>query len=139
MQINPFSEYDFRVYFSDVFDVDPDLLEAYGAFNISLINDLPLFVDPFLLFNSKKPDYRSLHDEILRYVSFLRDMSVDLRLSRGLLHSWFLFPEVKQNWLGYSRVGNGGSGLGKDFADALNRSFPVKYSLANIRENIILR
>ncbi|HCH6776209.1 TPA: hypothetical protein NK766_005032, partial [Enterobacter hormaechei] len=32
-------------------------------------------------------------------------------------------PEVKQNWLGYSVVGNGGSGLGIDFAKSLNNSF----------------
>jgi hypothetical protein len=31
-----------------------------------------------------------------------------------------MFQEVKQNWLGFSLHGNGGSGLGKDFADALN-------------------
>jgi len=43
-----------NVYFSDFFNVDPDAIEEYGAFNISLINDLPLFIDPFLLFNSDK-------------------------------------------------------------------------------------
>ena len=31
------------VHFSDFFDVPPEALEEYGAFNISLINDLPLF------------------------------------------------------------------------------------------------
>ena len=30
-----------------------------------------------------------------------------------------MFPEIKQNWLGFSQVGNGGTGLGKDFAKAL--------------------
>ena len=37
------------IYFSDFFQVSPDILEKYGAFNVSLINDLPLFIDPFLL------------------------------------------------------------------------------------------
>ncbi len=41
-----------KIYFSDFFEVLPALLEEYGAFNISLLNDLPLFIDPFLLFNS---------------------------------------------------------------------------------------
>ena len=41
------------IYFTDVFDVDPDEVEAYGAFNVSTINDLPLFIDPLLLFNSE--------------------------------------------------------------------------------------
>jgi hypothetical protein len=30
------------VYFSDYLKVEPDVIEEYGAFNISLINDLPL-------------------------------------------------------------------------------------------------
>jgi len=38
-----------KVYFSDIFDVSPDTIEKYGAFNVSLINDLPLFIDPFLV------------------------------------------------------------------------------------------
>lgn len=46
-----------KIYFSDFFNVTPDILDKYGAFNISLINDLPLFIDPFLLFGSKKPEY----------------------------------------------------------------------------------
>ena len=41
-----------KVYFTDFFNVDEELLDEYGAFNISLINDMPLFIDPFLLFYS---------------------------------------------------------------------------------------
>lgn len=33
-----------RIYFSDFFEVDKDVLESYGAFNVSLVNDLPLFI-----------------------------------------------------------------------------------------------
>jgi hypothetical protein len=40
-------------------------------------------------------------------------------LENGLIEHWFTFHEVKQNWLGFSKNGNGGSGLGKDFAQAL--------------------
>ncbi len=32
------------IYFSDFFDVSTEALEEYGAFNVSLINDLPLFI-----------------------------------------------------------------------------------------------
>ena len=59
-----------KVYFSDFFEVSPHLIEQYGALNISLINDLPLFVDPFLLFNSSKPEYKKLHKEMLKYLCF---------------------------------------------------------------------
>ncbi len=108
-----------NVYFSDIFGIDPDTLEMYGALDVSLINDLPLFIDPFLLFNSNKPEYRELHEGILEYLLFLRDMAKEKGISQGLLKSWYRFGEVKQNWLGYSLVGNGGRGLGSNFAKSL--------------------
>ena len=46
-----------KVYFSDFFEVDEDIIEEYGAVNISLINDLLFFIDPFLLLNSKNQDF----------------------------------------------------------------------------------
>lgn len=111
-----------RIYFTDFFEVPPEVLEGYGAFNISLINDLPLFIDPFLLFNSEEEEYQRLHEQMINYLRFLRDKSVTGGIDEGLLKSWFTFSEVKQNWLGFSESGNAGSGLGPDFARALNRN-----------------
>ena len=108
-----------KIYFSDFFDVDKEKLEEYGAFNISLINDLPLFIDPFLLFNSENARYKELHNEIIDYVVFLKSISKN-QLDAGLIKSLFTFHEVKQNWLGYSKNGNKGRGLGPKFAKALN-------------------
>ena len=119
---------DLRIYFSDFFNVSPAVIEEYGAFDVSLINDLPLFIDPFLLFNSDKPEYVALHDQIIRYVAFLRDMSSEPGIHEGLLKSWFHFPEVKQNWFGYSKFGNGGSGLGAKFAAALNKNLHTVFT-----------
>lgn len=99
------------LYFSERFDVDPQVLEEYGALDISVASDLPLFIDPFLLFNSDKPVYQELHDEILRYLTYLRDLSADRELDKGLIDSLYRFQEVKQNWLGYTVLGNGGQGL----------------------------
>lgn len=113
---------DLEIYFSDVFDVDPAVVTGYGAFDISLVNDLPLFVDPFLLFNSPKKEYQALHDEIIRYMRFLKSVSIDEDIAPGLVDAWFTFPEVRQNWLGWSETGNRGHGLGRDFAKALNRN-----------------
>jgi uncharacterized short protein YbdD (DUF466 family) len=109
-------------YFSDRFGVDPDALERYGALDVSLVADLPLFIDPFLLFNSKKPEYRHLHDELIRYLVFLRNRSQTGEVSEALLRAWYCFPEVKQTWLGFSVEGNKGSGLGIDFARTLHRN-----------------
>jgi hypothetical protein len=117
-----------NTHFSDFFSVDPKILDAYGAFNISLINDLPLFIDPFLLFHSQKDEYQQLHSNIIKYVKFLREKSIEQGIHPGLLKGWFYFSEVKQNWLGYSRVGNSGRGLGGDFANSLNRNLHSLFS-----------
>lgn len=115
-------------FFSEYFEIDAKIVEDYGAFNISLVNDLPLFIDPFLLFNSEKENYVELHNEIIRYLIFLKVRATSTPIDEGLLRAWYCFPEIKQNWLGFSVSGNSGSGLGIDFARALHsnlhRLFP---------------
>lgn len=88
-----------------------------------MVNDLPLFIDPFLLFNSGKPEYQELHADVIAYMCFLKDVSLMRELDRGLIRAWFTFPEVKQTWLGYSESGNRGRGLGSDFARTLYDNF----------------
>ena len=114
------------VFFSDIFAIDPVVLKQYGALDISVVNDLPLFIDPFLLFGSDKKEYQQLHKNILDYVSFLRSKSHSV--NAGELSAWFMFPEVKQNWLGYSKVGNDGRGLGRDFANNFSKSLNLIFS-----------
>jgi hypothetical protein len=109
-------------YFSDRFEVDPSALGKRGALDISLVTDLPLFIDPFLLFNSKKAEYRKLHDRVIEYLVFLRDKAREGSASEPMLRSWYCFPEVKQTWLGFSEAGNEGRGLGIDFARALHQN-----------------
>ena len=109
-------------FFSDDFGVSQETINRYGAFNVSLVNDLPLFIDPFLLFNSEKREYQALHDAIIRYLVFLRDRSTAGPVDEGLLGLGYCFPEVKQNWFGFSVSGNSGSGLGMDFAHALHNN-----------------
>ena len=113
---------DIQVYFSDFFDVDDDLIEEYGAVNISLINDLPLFIDPFLLFNSENPEYQKIHKEMIKYLLFLKKESEKThgKLPSGMQKAWYSFPEVKQTWLGFSLSGNSGCGMGMDFASGLH-------------------
>ncbi|MBG6059959.1 hypothetical protein RCH16_003416 [Cryobacterium sp. MP_M5] len=110
-----------ELYFTQYFGVTPEALEEYGAFDISLASDLPLFVDPFLLFNSERPEYKALHEDIIKYLTFLRDRA-GAALSPALIKAWYKFSEVKQNWLGFTLLGNSGSGLGNDFARALHDS-----------------
>lgn len=115
-------------FFSDAFGLEKSLVDDYGAFDVSIINDLPLFIDPFLLFHSEKEEYQELHQTIISYLVFLRDRSVAGNVSDGDLRNWYCFPEVKQNWLGFSMVGNGGAGLGMDFAIALHQNLNAIFS-----------
>lgn len=116
-----------KIYFSDFFNVSPDDLDEYGAFNVSLINDLPLFIDPFLLFGSKKPEYQILHNEILNYLTFLKNKSEQGINDISQIKSWYIFSEVKQNWFGYSKVGNSGSGLGEKFGKSMSSSMHLVF------------
>ena len=46
-----------NLHFSQYFGVGSDVLREYGAFDVSVVPDLPPFVDPCLLFNSDRPEY----------------------------------------------------------------------------------
>lgn len=110
-----------KIYFSDFFNVPRNTIENEGLFDISLLNDLPLFIDPFLIFCSEKPEYQKLHDDIIKYMIYLRDYAQKHpTVSRAMLASKYIFPEVKQTYLGFCEDGNGGNGLGVDFATALH-------------------
>ncbi len=109
-------------YFSTYFEVDKTLLDNYGAYDINLIMDTPLFIDPFLLFNSEDAKYQELHQQIIDYLIFLKDQA-QINFSgnelKAHLRSYYIFPEVKECWLGYSENGNEGAGLNLNFAYTL--------------------
>lgn len=109
------------MFFSEYFGIDPELIQAYGAVDISLVCDVPLFIDPMLIFNSEKPDYQQLHQKIIRYFHFLSTKSQN-SLSDNEIKAWFSFNEVKNNWLGYSLDGNKGLALGWEYAKFLNKN-----------------
>jgi len=39
-----------HIYFSDIYEVPLKVLDKYGAFNIALIIDLPLFICPIYIY-----------------------------------------------------------------------------------------
>lgn len=117
-----------RLYFSDFFGIDADIIGAYGAINISLINDLPLFIDPFLLFNSENERYQKIHRDIIDYLLYLQLQAEKYpQPPKGLISNWYRFPEIKQTWLGFSLDGNAGRGLGKDFAVNLHKGLQTVF------------
>lgn len=114
-----------KLLFSEYFEIDADVLDTYGALNICIDADLPLFIDPFLLFSSEKPEYINLHEQIVSHLIKLRELATDNQNSDTRL---FQFPEVKQNWLGLCKWGNNGRGLGPKFARDLIKAFNGFYS-----------
>ena len=123
------------VYFSELFGLEEKVLEDYGAINISLINDIPLFIDPFLLYASDKQEYKELHEGILDYLTFLRSKAAQGAVTMEKIKRWYCFHEVKQNWLGYSETGNGGSGLGVDFGRSMTNNICNVFN--NLRNELI--
>lgn len=122
--------------FSEIFEVDKNILEQEGFVDVSLLCDLPLFVDPFLIFGSQKEEYLELNNEINRYLLFLKKKAIQHEIHSGMLKSWFTFSEVYNNWLGYCKFGNKGSGLGLKFAK--NLYYNLKNKLNNFGDGEIL-
>ena len=125
-----------KLLFSDVFEVDKNVLKREGLVNISLLCDLPLFLDPFLIYGSEKEEYKKLNSEINKYILFLKNKAINYPLTDELLDRWFLFHEVNNNWLGYCKFGNRGLGLGKRFAN--NLYINLRDKLSDYGDNKIL-
>jgi hypothetical protein len=72
--------------------------------------DLPLGIDPFLLFKSRDPHFRQLHASLLQVFNAgiesvkMNDFATAERL--------FEFPEVPEIGLGYTKKGRRGAGVG---------------------------
>lgn len=79
--------------------------------------DIPLGIDPFLLFKSRDPEYRELHGLVLNVfnagVASVR--AGDIALARSIL----TFPEVPEIGLGYTQGSRRGSGVGTRLTDLI--------------------
>ena len=87
-----------------------------------LREDLPLYLDPFLLWKSEDPEYRQLHADLLGYVDEVRRHAVEGRAIRARM----LLSEVREPaelGLGYAAGTKRGSALGSGTIDGIVRTF----------------
>lgn len=112
--------------FSEKFKVEKNKIEEYGAIDISLVCDIPLFIDPMLIFNSEKEEYQELHKNIIKYFHFLAKKS-EQKLEKSDIKTWYTFNEVCNNWFGYALEGNKGSALDIEFGTFLYKN--IKFAL----------
>jgi hypothetical protein len=117
----------FKLLFSDYFEIDEYIIEKFGALNICLSSDLPMFIDPFLLFSSDRPEYKLLHKKVVNHLIILKKYATENE-GKNIDINLFRFPEIKQNWLGLAEYGNGGKGLGKKFAKGAITAFNGFYN-----------
>ncbi|KKM20062.1 hypothetical protein LCGC14_1649360 [marine sediment metagenome] len=65
-----------NIYFTNWSEADRVALDEHGAFNVSLINDLSPFIDPFLLFASERRERRDQYDRMIACLRSLREQAV---------------------------------------------------------------
>lgn len=89
----------------------PQLKQLEVDFVIPRIEgDLPLCVDPFLLFKSRDPELRELHGIIIKH--FAEGMNALANGDQVDAERILTFPEVSEVGFGYASGHKGGSGLG---------------------------
>lgn len=120
--------------FNEYYDVTTESLDEYGAFNISLDCDTPLYIDPILIFLSKSKEIKNWHSKIINYILFLSQQKHKYGFSKGILNNFFTFKEVRNNWLGVCTTGNSGLALGKMYANSLFENVDNILTTHNITE-----
>ncbi len=81
------------------------------------LGDLPLCIDPFLLFKSRDPELRLLHASIVEH--FADGVSAIVKDNESDAKYILDFPEVAEIGFGYGTSDKGGSGLGKILTNLL--------------------
>lgn len=76
--------------------------------------DLPIGIDPFLLFKSRDPDVRSLHQKLLD--AFSIGVGTIKKGNHAEARRLFDYPEVPEIGFGYTARGKRGSGVGSHLA-----------------------
>ncbi len=108
------------------------LLEGISQFEVDFVIprlgvDIPVGIDPFLLFKSKDPELSTLHTSIL---SVLNQGVRHIRSREfGEAKELLTFPEVPEIGLGYTKRGKRGSGVGAFLSSLVTETLAESPSL----------
>src|SRR5882762_3084079 len=96
-------------------DARSPLLSGVSQYDVDFVIprvgvDVPVGIDPFLLYKSRDPDYRQLHEKLLN--AFNAGIAAIKRRDEAEAVRIFDFPEVSAIGLGYTQRSKRGSGLG---------------------------
>jgi hypothetical protein len=91
------------------------LLSGVSQFEVDFVIprigiDVPVGIDPFLLFKSRDPEFQALHTQILDV--FRAALEMIRKQQNDEVQRLLEFPEVSEVGLGYTRQGKRGSGVG---------------------------
>lgn len=91
------------------------LLEGISQYEVDFVIpkigvDLPLGIDPFLLYKSRDPELAALHQNMVN--AFNQGISYVSKSNEDAARTFFDFPEVEQIGFGYSQNSKRGSGVG---------------------------
>lgn len=102
--------------------------------------DSKLFIDPFLIFKSKKEEFRGVHNKMVEFFNKIFKIVAQSGGEKNNLYykkarSLLLFPEVGELCLGYTRGGTRGSGSGRGFSNQIYNSMweMIKRGIKDIR------
>ncbi|MCU1336363.1 MAG: hypothetical protein JWO19_1944 [Bryobacterales bacterium] len=105
-------------------EIDPrsPLLRGISQYDVDFVIprigvDLPLGIDPFLLYKSRDPEYRNLHEALISVFNVGIDAlrRGEQNEARRILD----FPEVAAIGLGYTQHGRRGSGVGTHLTELI--------------------
>lgn len=101
------------------------LLKDISQFEVDFViprvgSDLPLWIDPFLMYKSRDSELSKLHSALLTAFNYGIKLISEKKFREA--ENYFRFPEVKEIGFGYSKGNKSGDGVGEYLASLIINS-----------------
>lgn len=110
------------------------LIEGISQYEVDFVipyvgTDIPLGIDPFLLYKSRDPKFAKLHSQVLGAFNHGVDLIRHKKFKEAENH--FRYPEVKEIGFGYSKGSKDGGGVGEYLTSLIIESLNDSPDLLN--------